>query len=42
MMPLEFYRNIPMKECSQCGNKIVEQHESYHSECERCLSKIEE
>ncbi|MCI2252958.1 protein YhfH [Domibacillus sp. 8LH] len=42
MMPLEFYRNIPGKECCQCGAQITEQHESYHTECERCLSKVEE
>ncbi|MBM7648586.1 reverse gyrase [Bacillus ectoiniformans] len=42
MMPLEFYRNIPGKECCQCGGQIIEQHESYHSECEHCLSKVEE
>jgi hypothetical protein len=42
MMDLEFYRNIPKKECSECGCEIQEQHESYLYECERCMGIHEE
>jgi formylmethanofuran dehydrogenase subunit E len=42
MMPIEFYRNIPAKQCSQCGEEMVEMHECYFNECEHCLRKVEE
>ena len=41
MKPLEFYRNLPDKECRECGSKIKEQHESYLYECEQCMGKHE-
>ncbi len=42
MKTLEFYRNLPEKECRECGCKINEQHESYLYECEHCMGKHEE
>lgn len=41
MKNLEFYRNIPQKECRECGDHIEEQHESYLYECERCVGRHE-
>ncbi|RBW67380.1 protein YhfH [Bacillus taeanensis] len=32
----EFFRNLPAKQCTKCGNKMKEQHESYSNECEDC------
>jgi hypothetical protein len=40
--PVEFYRNVPKKECSECGQIIEEQAESYLMECDYCLSKRDE
>jgi ArsR family metal-binding transcriptional regulator len=40
--PVEFFRNIPKKVCSECGEQMEEQAESYLFECERCLAKKEE
>ncbi|MCQ6267313.1 YhfH family protein [Fictibacillus sp. WQ 8-8] len=37
MLTLEFYRNLPKKQCRECGKTIEEQHESYVYECERCM-----
>jgi ArsR family metal-binding transcriptional regulator len=37
--PVEFYRNLPKKECAECGEHMEEQAESYLLECERCLAK---
>lgn len=42
MESLEFYRNIPNKECRECGEHFVEQAESYIYECERCFGKAHE
>ncbi|MEW9673656.1 protein YhfH [Ammoniphilus sp. 3BR4] len=39
---LEFYRNIPQKECRECGEHFVEQAESYIYECTRCFGKKHE
>ncbi|MEY2193688.1 protein YhfH [Neobacillus sp. BF23-41] len=41
MLTLEFYRNLPEKECRECGETIEEQHESYLYECERCIGNQE-
>ncbi|MGJ7919441.1 protein YhfH [Neobacillus sp. LXY-4] len=35
---LEFFRNLPPKNCTDCGNPIEEQHECYGNQCEKCLS----
>ncbi|MBQ4841594.1 YhfH family protein [Bacillus safensis] len=32
----EFFRNLPSKKCSKCGNDLMEQHECYGNECEEC------
>ncbi|PLT33595.1 protein YhfH [Bacillus sp. V5-8f] len=37
--PVEFFRNLPPKQCTECGDHIMEQAESYLMECDRCLSK---
>lgn len=42
MQSLEFYRNIPNKECRECGEQFIEQAESYIYECERCFGKTNE
>ncbi|RXT02315.1 protein YhfH [Ammoniphilus sp. CFH 90114] len=42
MLGLDFYRNLPVKICVECGCDIQEQHESYLYECERCLNSREE
>jgi ribosomal protein L37AE/L43A len=42
MLTLEFYRNLPPKQCRECGEEIVEQHESYLYECEKCIGRHEE
>lgn len=39
MLTLEFYRNLPKKECCECGDTMSEQHESYLYECEKCSEK---
>ena len=40
--PMEFFRTLPPKQCSECGQNIHEQHESYLMECDHCLSKKDE
>jgi len=39
---LEFYKNLPPKICVDCGYTFIEQHESYLTKCEYCLSKEDE
>ncbi|MDM5199193.1 protein YhfH [Fictibacillus enclensis] len=39
MLTLEFYRNLPEKQCRECGNKMDEQHECYVQECEHCATQ---
>ena len=36
---VDFFRNVPKKECCECGQIIEEQAESYLMECDYCLSK---
>ncbi|MDI3328021.1 MAG: protein YhfH [Alicyclobacillaceae bacterium] len=38
---MEFYTNIPKKQCVVCGNEFEEQHESYATECEHCINIIQ-
>lgn len=40
--PVEFFKSLPPKQCTECGDHIVEQAESYLMECDRCLSKRDE
>ena len=42
MLNLDFYRNLPKKDCRECGDTIEELHESYLYECERCIGKHED
>jgi hypothetical protein len=34
---VEFFKNLPAKQCSHCGGKIEEQHECYGNKCDNCL-----
>jgi reverse gyrase len=34
---VEFFRNLPAKQCSECGGSIEEQHECYGTKCDKCL-----
>ena len=38
----EFYKHLPPKICTDCACEIEEQHESYITKCEHCLSKESE
>ncbi|WP_373877065.1 protein YhfH [Lysinibacillus piscis] len=33
---MEFFRSLPAKQCTQCGEKMEEQSESYHNTCDKC------
>ncbi|MBM7647594.1 hypothetical protein JOC78_000515 [Bacillus ectoiniformans] len=33
---VEFFKNLPAKQCTKCGSHIDEQHECYHSVCDEC------
>ncbi|HZG73992.1 MAG TPA: protein YhfH [Chondromyces sp.] len=33
---VEFFKNLPAKECSKCGDHIEEQHECYGNTCSNC------
>lgn len=33
---IEFFKNIPPKTCTNCGDKIAEQHECYGTKCDKC------
>jgi NADH pyrophosphatase NudC (nudix superfamily) len=37
--PVEFFRNLPAKQCPKCGEQINEQAESYSVECHDCSLK---
>jgi hypothetical protein len=39
---MEFFRNLPPKKCSECGDNIEEQHECYGIVCDRCLRHVSE
>jgi len=34
---LEFFRNLPPKHCTKCGEVIEEQHECYGNTCFSCI-----
>ncbi|WP_335870162.1 protein YhfH [Bacillus sp. 2205SS5-2] len=34
---VDFFKNLPAKQCSNCGETIEEQHECYGNQCENCL-----
>jgi hypothetical protein len=33
----EFFKNLPPKLCSDCGEIVEEQHECYGDKCDKCL-----
>lgn len=33
---IEFFKNLPAKECNTCGEEIAEQHECYNNTCDKC------
>lgn len=33
---VEFFKNLPAKQCEQCGKDIDEQHECYSNKCDEC------
>ncbi|MDY6043731.1 MAG: protein YhfH [Lactobacillus johnsonii] len=35
---VEFFKNLPAKNCAECGEKIEEQSECYSNTCEKCNS----
>jgi predicted RNA-binding Zn-ribbon protein involved in translation (DUF1610 family) len=35
--PVEFFRSLPPKICTDCGKEIEEQHEAYHNKCDNCI-----
>jgi hypothetical protein len=41
-MEMEFYKNLPAKECCECGCEIKEQFESFLYLCERCMNHANE
>ncbi|MFD1739132.1 protein YhfH [Bacillus salitolerans] len=36
MSSTEFFKNLPPKQCRECGKVMEEQHECYTSQCEDC------
>lgn len=33
---IEFFKNLPPKNCATCGEVIEEQHECYSNNCDKC------
>lgn len=33
---VEFFKNLPPKQCENCGQEIEEMHECYTNHCEKC------
>ncbi|WP_203334890.1 protein YhfH [Planococcus beigongshangi] len=33
---VEFFKNLPPKQCANCGKQIEEQHECYGTQCNSC------
>ncbi|GGD24057.1 MULTISPECIES: protein YhfH [Pontibacillus] len=36
MSPIEFFKTLPEKKCTACGNAIQEQADCYGDVCEEC------
>lgn len=36
---VEYFRNLPAKQCATCGDKLEEMHECYQTQCEKCNSQ---
>lgn len=39
---MEEKQMVEMKVCPECGEEMLEQHDAYLLECDRCLSKKSE
>ncbi|MBF4501323.1 YhfH family protein [Savagea sp. SN6] len=33
---VQFFKNLPAKQCATCGTEIEEMHECYSNQCETC------
>ncbi|MEQ6377217.1 protein YhfH [Bacillaceae bacterium S4-13-58] len=33
---IEFFKNLPRKKCSKCGNEMDEKADCYHNICDEC------
>ncbi|KAB7704961.1 YhfH family protein [Bacillus aerolatus] len=33
---VDFFKNLPAKQCTKCGSYIEEQHECYNHTCDEC------
>ena len=33
---VEFFKNLPPKQCVSCAETMEEQHECYQNECDKC------
>ncbi|TWT24295.1 protein YhfH [Planomicrobium sp. CPCC 101110] len=33
---VEYFKNLPPKQCTNCGEKVEEQHECYGDHCKTC------
>ncbi|SDN32005.1 YhfH-like protein [Alkalicoccus daliensis] len=40
MSSVEFFRNLPPKQCNKCGNTLDEMHESYIQQCDECEKDV--
>ncbi|PRO64439.1 protein YhfH [Alkalicoccus urumqiensis] len=40
MSSVEFFRSLPPKQCTKCGNVLNEMHESYVQQCEECSEEL--
>ncbi|GAA0471344.1 protein YhfH [Alkalibacillus silvisoli] len=36
MSPVQFFRNLPKKQCVVCKQDMVEQADCYTNKCEKC------
>lgn len=34
---VDFFKNLPAKHCSNCGDTMDEQHDCYTDKCNTCL-----
>ncbi|MEK3887497.1 protein YhfH [Bacillus sp. FSL K6-3431] len=33
---VDFFKNLPPKICTNCGDQVAEQHECYGTTCDKC------
>ncbi|MCP3742557.1 protein YhfH [Rossellomorea sp. BNER] len=38
---VDFFKNLPPKQCTKCGENIEEQHECYGNHCDHCIGQQE-